>query len=1241
MVEEPISDSGDLEDNGLELREEQEQHEFEELMEIGDSPVPGMTVRQVLRGHTSVVNSIAWSPDTTKLASASNDQSIRIWDTKSWECVKILYGPAGVDKVNWSPNGNLLASSFEEDFLDEGGKQYGIHIWDTNTWDQVAILGKNMGTEEFTWSPNGETLLSFSKGLNVWNWKTATVIHKVPLRRRNTDERGKMAYSVKWMTDKKLGIGFYDGLIGILDTNNWTVKLTPHKHNDAWPSLAWSENRKALISGAHDNVIKIWSTDGSKQVIQLEGHTKGIVQLALSGDDRLLASKSWDETIRIWQLDKLKTAAILTARTHQEGPVTTCTPALSFHPKLNILATVQSANSTSIAILEFDINALLRNSVSGDSVRYTTAKLVLVGDSGVGKTGLGWRLAHNEFKEHSSTHGQQFWVVPELKKARDDGTECEAVLWDLAGQHIYRSIHSIFLDDVDASLVMFDPTNRQEPLKGAQFWLEQLKGKKQLPPSVLVGARLDRGASVLSQQELEQFCQKYGISGGYVGTSAKSGEGLDRLLETLKSQIPWDQMTTTVTTITFKKIKDYVLALKEKPDRQGVLVRPDELRHQLEATDKDWQFTNAEMMTAVSHLANHGYVTVLKSSSGEEYILLVPELLASVAASIFLQADKHPRELGALNETELLQGKYPIEEFKGLENEEQQVLLDATVVRFLGHNICFREAYDNGNLLIFPSLIKQKRPLKDDVPATDDVSYMVRGRVENIYASLVVLLGYTPSFSRINQWANQAQYETDKGNICGFRLVEDREGEIELILYYDNEMEEKERNAFQALFEQFLYKRDAEVTPFPPVACPNGHRQERATVVKRLREGKKSIFCDECGAPTQLPDLEGQPAYGFEVPQWLKREEAIARLRGLYETHLVNVKGYRRDWAPPRCYISHVDEQNELAEKLAHDMADAGIFIIKDVAQVDLSDNIILIDSEAYKKAWESNDIPKDIKQVKQRLTDGKRKGLIPINISGPILKHSIEECKPRFFHDPTHYVVNLFDLILNLYAIPLNHAGFMPLRKSLHTQWEQTLAQKVKWERVSEEIEPINNKEIFISYAWGGESEKLVNELDQAFQERSVTIIRDKRDLGFKGRIKTFMETIGKGKAVILIISEKYLKSENCLFELLQIAKHGEFTERIFPVVMDDARIYKAMDRIRYVQYWEKQLKDLDKAIRSVSATNLDGFREDIDLYAEIRANLPRLTDILKDMNTLTSTIHRDEEFQTLFDAIMAKLEE
>ena len=148
---------------------------------------------------------------------------------------------------------------------------------------------------------------------------------------------------------------------------------------------------------------------------------------------------------------------------------------MGFSPRAPVLAILGEEDQI-VHILDLDIADLFGTSAAAESVRYTTAKLVLVGDSGVGKTGLGWRLAHDEFKEHASTHGQQFWSE-QLGLKRKDGTECEAVLWDLAGQHVYRQIHSIFLENVEAALVLFDPSNRQEPLKGVEFWLEQLAGK--------------------------------------------------------------------------------------------------------------------------------------------------------------------------------------------------------------------------------------------------------------------------------------------------------------------------------------------------------------------------------------------------------------------------------------------------------------------------------------------------------------------------------------------------------------------------------------------------------------------------------------------------------------------------------------------------------------------------------------------------------------------------------------------
>ena len=62
---------------------------------------------------------------------------------------------------------------------------------------------------------------------------------------------------------------------------------------------------------------------------------------------------------------------------------------------------------------------------------------------------------------------------------------------------------------------------------------------------------------------------------------------------------------------------------------------------------------------------------------------------------------------------------------------------------------------------------------------------------------------------------------------------------------------------------------------------------------------------------------------------------------------------------------------------------------------------------------------------------------------------------------------------------------------------------------------------------------------------------------------------------------------------------------------------------------------------MKTVSAANLEGFREDIDLYTEIRALLPELMNILKDMNTLTPEMHRQSDFTELIMAVMARLEE
>ena len=179
---------------------------------------------------------------------------------------------------------------------------------------------------------------------------------------------------------------------------------------------------------------------------------------------------------------------------------------------------------------------------------------------------------------------------------------------------------------------------------------------------------------------------------------------------------------------------------------------------------------------------------------------------------------------------------------------------------------------------------------------------------------------------------------------------------------------------------------------------------------------------------------------------------------------------------------------------------------------------------------------------------------------------------------------------------------------------------------------------DVFISYAWQGESEKIAVEIEQEFCDRGMKVIRDKTFLGYTGRIKEFMEKIGQGQYIILVISDRYLKSENCLYELLQINKAGNFNERIFPLILDDAGIAKAKDRLDYAHYWEQEIDQLEAKIKAGSLADLHGIYEDLDLYADIRRNLDGLTAILKDINALDIEAHREKGYDKLFRAIITK---
>lgn len=207
---------------------------------------------------------------------------------------------------------------------------------------------------------------------------------------------------------------------------------------------------------------------------------------------------------------------------------------------------------------------------------------------------------------------------------------------------------------------------------------------------------------------------------------------------------------------------------------------------------------------------------------------------------------------------------------------------------------------------------------------------------------------------------------------------------------------------------------------------------------------------------------------------------------------------------------------------------------------------------------------------------------------------------------------------------------------KMLHQKFdEKNLLRTKKPQKLSDD------SKIYLSYAWGGESEKIADTIYKKLIEGNYNVVRDKVDLPYKGNIKEFMQKIGKGKYVVTVISDKYLKSEKCMYEMLEIKKIGDAYNRIFPVVLTDAKISDEIDRIDYLNYWDDKVKALKEKVETLrDPVGKVRVYEKINQYADISRIIDEITDMLRDMNTLTPEMHKDRNFQPLVDAINSQFE-
>ncbi|KAE8389594.1 NACHT and WD40 domain protein [Aspergillus alliaceus] len=261
---------------------------IQSLPVLEDSWSPSL---QTLESHSEWVRSVAFSPDGCTLASGSDDNTIKLWDTTTGIERQTLKGHSDwVYSVAFSPDGRTLAS---------GSCDNTIKLWDTMTGTEYQTLkGHSSSVRSVAFSPNGHTLASGSHNNTIKLWDITTGTECQTLKGHSGS-----VYSVALSPDgHTLASGSDDSTIKLWDTMTGTECQTLKGHSGSVYSVAFSPDGYTLASGSGDDTIKLWDITTGTEYQTLEGHSGSVYSVAFSPDGCTLASGLGDNTIKLWDI---------------------------------------------------------------------------------------------------------------------------------------------------------------------------------------------------------------------------------------------------------------------------------------------------------------------------------------------------------------------------------------------------------------------------------------------------------------------------------------------------------------------------------------------------------------------------------------------------------------------------------------------------------------------------------------------------------------------------------------------------------------------------------------------------------------------------------------------------------------------------------------------------------------------------------------------------------------------------
>lgn len=778
---------------------------------------------RVFEGHERYINRVAM-PKDGRFALTSGSDGVRKWDLDtSSERSGVVCLAGSFTGLAVTPDGRSAAAGDEEGY---------IHLIDLSSVTEIRKWqGHKQVPGNLAFLAGGHELLSAASDgfLRRWDTKTCERIAecKVPFER---------LFGVAVSADGSRIVGADSGGSLALWSGDDAVKpvIFSEGIGGAAPVSLRADGRLAF-AGLLDGKVAQWDLNEGRRIAAFEGHSSVVRAVAVTPDGRFCVSGGDDRAVRLWAAETGQCLAILHGHTNDLWGV-------AITPDGRRIASVGSDRTLHV----WDIpEAILARAATARKRGYVNAKVVLLGDSGVGKSGLALRLWHDRWEKTESSHGMEVHRLALPHGGGNADIEREVWLWDLAGQPAYRLTHQLFMEQTSLALLVFDPQDAKI-FETVGYWQSALRKVVRVGDvtGVLVAARCDRPGLRLTMDEIQTWAAARDLKGPIL-TAAKleSHPGAGELRALIAELLPWDTMEFRSTMENFPALKDAILAVRDAKDG-GVVVKPSELEARVRKAAPDLAFTTEDLRAVTGLLASEGVLHALPYGN---LVVLQPSWVNCYASTLVKLAGEDETHLGHVPLATIQPGQLPEDGTPRLSVEDERQLLPALVALFLERALAWKQDTGKGPMLVFPNYARLPRLEPPPRPGRT-VVYRFTGPLEEIYCTLVVRLHYSGLFAKTKLYRQAVDFQTATGRLAALTMNEHGDqGELEI--YFGEKLDADLQASFQRFVHDHLDAKAAGLHRLRNFFCPKcGEEADRKPIDAALKKRRTKIVCSYCDA---------------------------------------------------------------------------------------------------------------------------------------------------------------------------------------------------------------------------------------------------------------------------------------------------------------------------------------------------------------------------------------------------------